>query len=393
MKFLLFFTILIPCILGCAKTDGIAVEVTNPLPNDREGEIIAISLTDLYAHGLKDPTKIIVTDSRNEQQVIQQITYDSLLIFPVNVPAKGSSKYIIGEGQSEEFPARTYGRLVPERKDDICWENDRIAYRTYGPALEATGEINNGNDIWVKRTSELIIDHRYALELGPETQAELARLNKIDKQAAKAFRDSTSYHIDHGNGLDCYSVGRTLGAGAMAPYVNDTLWLANNFTQAEVLDNGPLRFTCKLAYAPFNVNGQKISEQRLISLDAGTHFNRTTVTYEGAPDQMPVAAGIVLHGTDDYMMAPEAGFICYNDPPTKKDGQTYIAVLFPQGQWETKIGCNHLLAISTYSSDQGITYYWGAGWSKFGFATSAEWKQYAQRQAKLLRTPLQVRLK
>ena len=26
------------------------------------------------------------------------------------------------------------GRFVPERRDDFAWENDRIAFRVYGPA-------------------------------------------------------------------------------------------------------------------------------------------------------------------------------------------------------------------------------------------------------------------
>jgi len=30
----------------------------------------------------------------------------------------------------------------------VAWENDRIAFRTYGPALQATGEKAVGYDIW-----------------------------------------------------------------------------------------------------------------------------------------------------------------------------------------------------------------------------------------------------
>jgi len=42
------------------------------------------------------------------------------------------------------------GRLVPERKDDFTWENNRSAFRLYGPALKATGEISNGMDFWAE---------------------------------------------------------------------------------------------------------------------------------------------------------------------------------------------------------------------------------------------------
>ena len=43
--------------------------------------------------------------------------------------------------------AKVFGRHVPERKDDFAWENDRIAFRMYGPALEADGEISSGIDV------------------------------------------------------------------------------------------------------------------------------------------------------------------------------------------------------------------------------------------------------
>ena len=40
------------------------------------------------------------------------------------------------------------GRQYPERLDDVAWENDRAAYRAYGPALQEKGERAFGYDIW-----------------------------------------------------------------------------------------------------------------------------------------------------------------------------------------------------------------------------------------------------
>ncbi len=37
---------------------------------------------------------------------------------------------------SRSRPSRRY---VPERLDDFAWENDKIAHRTYGPALARAG--------------------------------------------------------------------------------------------------------------------------------------------------------------------------------------------------------------------------------------------------------------
>ncbi len=41
-------------------------------------------------------------------------------------------------------------RFVPERMDDFAFENDKVAFRVYGPALKNSQE-NNGTDCWLKR--------------------------------------------------------------------------------------------------------------------------------------------------------------------------------------------------------------------------------------------------
>ena len=61
----------------------------------------------------------------------------------------------------KKYLCGTFCRFVPERSDDFAWENDRIAFRMYGPALERTGEISSGIDIWAKRTRKPVIERWY----------------------------------------------------------------------------------------------------------------------------------------------------------------------------------------------------------------------------------------
>ena len=51
-------------------------------------------------------------------------------------------------------------RFVPERKDDFAFENDKVAFRIYGPTLRDSKE-NSGVDCWVKRVDYPIIDKWY----------------------------------------------------------------------------------------------------------------------------------------------------------------------------------------------------------------------------------------
>ena len=114
------------------------------------------------------------------------------------------------------------GKQYPERVDDIAWENDRTAYRLYGPALQKSGERAFGIDVWLKNTPELEVEQRYNTELSNHKRIqELKSKGKNDE--AFQLEIATTYHFDHGNGLDCYKVGPTLGCGAPALMENGRL--------------------------------------------------------------------------------------------------------------------------------------------------------------------------
>ena len=340
-------------------------------------------------------------------QIPYQVTYDNKIIFPVSVKAGESVTYKIMPGTPEEIKTITCGKQYPERVDDIAWENDRIAFRTYGPALQATGEKAYGCDIWVKCISEPVVELRYKTELDPETKAKIAELRKSDPKAAKQLAESVSYHIDHGNGLDYYKVGPTLGAGTSALLVNDSIVYPYCYKDYQILDNGPLRFTVKLVYNPLNVKGSNnVIENRTISLDAGSQMNKYTITYDNLTETASVVTGIVLHEpSEDYQADVTKGYIAYADPIDPTNGQIYIAAVFPEKINDAKAvifsdkekaerGANgHVLAYSTYKPGNTYTYYSGAGWSKWGFEDSAKWFEYVQNFAQNLKEPLTVTIK
>ncbi len=291
--------------------------------------------------------------------------------------------------------------------DDVAWENDRIAFRTYGPALQASGEKAYGCDIWVKCVSEPIVDMRYKTELDPETRAKIAELRKSDPKAAQQLAESVSYHIDHGNGLDYYKVGPTLGAGTSALLANDSIVYPYCYKDYQILDNGPLRFTVKLVYNPLTVKeNNNVIETRVISLDAGSQMNKYTITYDNLTEATPVVTGIVLHEpSEDYQADAAKGYIAYADPADPANGQIYVAAVFPEKVNEAKAvtfsdkekaergADGHVLAYSTYNPGSSYTYYSGAGWSKWGFENSAKWFDYVQKFAQDLKQPLTVTVK
>lgn len=388
---------------ACTQEKSVDVTISNPYAMDRSKEITEISMD---AVAKLNGESFIISDN-NGSEVPYQITYDKKIIFPVDVNANSSVTYQIKPGTPKEIATIACGNHYPERVDDVAWENDRIAFRTYGPALQATGEQAFGYDIWTKRVSEPVVDMRYKTELNPETRAKIAELQKTDKQAARELANSISYHIDHGNGLDYYKVGPTLGAGTSALLANDSIVYPYCYKDYAILDNGPLRFTVKLVYNPLKVkDNANVVETRLLSLDAGSQMNKITLSFANLNEATPIVTGIVLHHPSmEYQADASKGYIAYADPENSLDGQIYIGAVFPENLSDAKAvnfsdtekkqrgAEGHVLAYSTYEPGSEYTYYTGAGWSKWGFQNSAEWFKYVQNFAQKIKQPLQVSIK
>ena len=256
-------------------------------------------------------------------------------------------------------------------KDDFNWENDRVAYRMYGPALQATGEISSGIDIWAKRTDKLVADKWYADELSGKS----------------------TYHNDNGEGLDFYKVGPTLGAGAAAPYVDNQLWFSRNFENYTILDKGPLRITFRLDYGVFNAgpSGQ-LTSSRIISLDAGSQLNKIRQIYEFKSEKMPVAAGIVMRNSPDeeIFIDKNRNFAAHAEPADSLNGILYQAITAPTAFTDIEKKHNHLLGLQTVRPSEPFIYYSGGGWSKYGFKTFEDWVKYVSEFSEKLHSPLTI---
>lgn len=339
------------------------------------------------------------------QEVAYQLTYDGKVLIDASVRPCGTAVYTIKKGTPKTFVNTCYGRMYPERVDDIAWENDRAAYRCYGPALQRSGEDAYGNDVWVKNTPDLVVEQRYYIE--DVMKPVIAELKKTDKAAADSLNKVTSYHFDQGHGLDCYKVGPTLGCGTPALMDGDNLVFPYCYKDYEILDNGPLRFTVRLVYNPATVKGDNnVVETRLLSLDKGSNFNRMTVWYDGLTQPSDVASGVVIHTEDTESVVLGKNYVLYADPTDNPKGQNFqifVAALFPEGITETRKlmydnptrgNAGHALGIKKdYKSGEKFTYYFGSAWSKYDCRTQQEWQTRVDTFMENLREPLTITLK
>lgn len=394
---------------ACNDSRTVTVTVTNPLAMERSNEMVEVSMETVTDRlGLADTAQIVVLNA-DGQQVPYQITYDGKVIFPAAIAAGGTATYTIQTGTPEAFDVKACGRCYPERMDDMAWENDLVAFRAYGPALQAKGERGFGYDLFTKyNTTEPILEAMYAKELDKETLAKIAELKKTDPKAAAELSRERSYHIDHGYGMDCYAVGPTLGAGVAALMVNDSIIYPWCYKSQEILDNGPLRFTVKLEFTPLTVKGDStVVETRLITLDAGSHLNKTAVSYSNLKETLPIVAGIVLHEPDGAVVADAAnGYITYVDPTTGPDnGKIFMGaavptvvkdaktVLFSEKEKKERNNADgHVLAVSDYEPGSEYVYYWGFAWDKADIKTADAWNRYMADFAQKVRNPLTVKV-
>ncbi len=373
----LFLLLLSGAMMAAPAPKMLTVTVTNPLNEARTHEIVELTAP---------PHAVLVHDAQG-QLLPSQRTYDGKLLFPATVSARGEATYTLTPAQIPyTYTTLACGRVYPERADDVAWENDLVAFRAYGPALQKRGERAYGHDIWCKRaTPHPVVEQRYFNEL----------------------KRGITYHRDHGNGLDCYKVGPTLGAGAPALLHEGALAYPWAYETCQILDNGPLRFTVRLTY-PKRTLGETsdIIETRLISLDAHTHFNKTTVSYSGLTAPTPMAVGIVQHiGSKQSLIRPEL-LLCDDPTERPKDnaetGTLFVGALFPtpatsatflplsQKARKATAAEGHLIATTTAPNATPYTYYWGSGWSRSDIPTWEAWTQCAQATLRRLQNPLQI---
>ena len=364
------------------------VTVTNKSAIDRKGEIVEVKTCNKKSCIIG---KSFVLKNDKGEEVGYQLTYNDKkqitgFIFQADVKANSTSTYSISEGTPIPVVAKTFGRFVPERKDDFAWENDFAAYRMYGPAL-AKENPSNGVDYWAKKTDLLIVDEFYNGEL----------------------KQGLSYHRDRGHGLDFYKVGHTLGCGGIAPYVSDSLWVGNHFDKYKVLENGPLRTVFTLTYDSVRVGNDFYKETITIISTAGSLLNKAVVSYTGKSQKMQLATGIFLHDGKGRLesnisekrsknkIVNKEGRLSYSEKATSEfgepSGRNYVGVVVPTSVNQFLKKNAHSLILSDYLIGSNFTYYFGGGWNEYKFPTDAEWFKAVQEFQLKVSNPLTVKLK
>jgi hypothetical protein len=354
----------------------VTITVENKENTPRTDEVISIPWPSLLAIGTNiDTANFSVSNVATKEKIPFQFELQGKntiqhLLLQVSVPMQSTITLSIDKVKSSLQVTKTYGRFVPERKEDFAWENDKIAFRMYGKELENTPkEMAYGMDVWVKSTQRMVINERY-----------------------KRGR----YHENLGDGMDYYHVGLTLGAGNIAPYLNDSIYYSRNYVRWKILDNGPLRTTFQLEYDDWDVAGKKVKAIKTISLDAGSQLNKVQALYTYSDtSSLPIAVGIIKRKDPGTLLFDEKqGVMGYWEPEMGDYGITGVGCVFITNPTQMKLTNQQLLTISPSVKNKPFIYYTGAAWNKAGVYTSADqWFSYLHQFKNHLNNPLLISLK
>jgi hypothetical protein len=384
---------------GVLFAAGVAITVTQDLDAARPASVIAVPFHEIDAivPGLR-MYHIIVRDPKgralplqitNYQHDHHGAKYDDLVFSYDFEPGEKRAVFTlepVATATPPEAPC-VYARPVPERFDDMAWENDRIAHRMYGaalngPAAAAVGEKLRGSgiDVWAKRVTYPIVDRWYA-------------------------KGHDQFHQDgEGEGLDLYSIGGTRGAGGTGVWDGTKLWTSDNYAHAQVFSNGPRRAVFRLSYAPWDAGAAgKIEEVKQFTVDCGRNFDAVESTFKFAKSKAVVAIGITDH-------PPYTGYppgVLTQDPDGRwmslweenKDGGLGVAVILDNGAQPAGFAHqppeklpgfgDHLLLVK--ATHEPVRYFTGAGWNRSGnFKTREDWETYVKAFAAQVAHPLKV---
>ncbi|KDN55064.1 DUF4861 domain-containing protein [Flavobacterium seoulense] len=374
-----------------AQNESAKISIKNNLDFTRK-EVVSVSGKQLsnLLKGKKEKELRIKKAGTSEFVVLQWIDYNQdgiadELLFQAEVLAKSKANFEVFFDANiplVESKITTYSRFVPERTDDYAWENDKVAFRTYGPDAQKRveekrpeGTLTSGIDLWLKRTDKPIINKWYA----------------------ENAKKSGYYHIDHGEGYDPYQVGPSRGTGGTGIWEDDKLLVSKNFVNYKTIAVGPLRTVFELVYAPWSP--YEVKETKRISLDLGSNFSKFEISIDSQKPIPNYATGISLHDNKgEVKINKKEGWFRHAE---KIDG-----VLLGEGivlnpklvndafSNVSKEKDRSDLLVVTQPKENKLTYYAGFAWQKSGqISNESDWDALLQKKAKMLANPLRVTIK
>ncbi len=390
---------------GCKSKEGSEqagnlqkIQAENSLEYDRINTMLSFDLSELQSQKSElDLNKLVVMNG--EQEIPSQLMENQLLFVIDTLKASSKCDFSIQQvPQKKNYPKKTQAelsvkqgghfenrkyiggefsnidflRVPPEHTDHSFfiryegpgWESDMVGYRFYL-------DWRNATDAFGKKTSDMVLQN--------------VGLDGFD-----------SYHELQPWGMDVLKVGKALGIGTLAIYLDSMAVRVENTDSVtcKVKENGTLYSAIETNYYGWKAGKDRFDVKSILSIHAGTRLTHHEVSINGQPDNL--CTGIVKDKNarlfTDYGSHSQYGYIATYGIQSLNNDRLGLAVFFSNGDFKgfTEDEFSHIVKLDAL--DGNMHYYFLAAWEleKEGFNNEKDFMDYIKKVAVELANPVQV---
>ncbi|MCV9388835.1 DUF4861 domain-containing protein [Reichenbachiella ulvae] len=375
------------------------VTVSNPLNIDREAAFVHIPVRELPADFLPGafvvkngdqeiPSQFIkkgkaglafVVDLDAEEEKQFTVSYSSK---PTTYPKKTQAEISVktgGKFENRKYIGGDFKNIdslkVPDEHTDHSyyiryegpgWESDKVGYRFYL-------DWRNATDVFGKTTNEPVLQ-----QVG---------LDGFD-----------SYHEMQDWGMDVLKVGKSLGIGSVASFVDSVAQRVaeTDSVICKIEENGAIYSSFETTYFGWKIHDQSVKLTSDISIHAGTRLTRQKLHIDQSIDNL--CTGInKIEGTEIFRTIGSKnhyGYIATYGAQSLNGDNLGMVVFFHPLQFARfdEDENSHIVVLQPHVGD--LEYYFAAAWElePNGITTAEEFDAYIRQMAAQLAQPVNVKI-
>lgn len=272
-----------------------------------DGEILVSQCDDLDGDGTWDELAFLCNLKSGEKQKIYFSSSDSMPFFEVRTNVRfGKITKPFGEIRDTLRIKDTKFTTPAFQMEGPAWENEWIAFRNYY-------DTRNGIDIFGKTSSGLVLD--------------------------SVGVNGRTYHTLSNWGMDILKVGNSLGAGAIALGIGDSLYRIGPCDEGHyrLIAEGPVRLMFELTYKNVPAGKRFYDVVHRISMSAGDRYYKSQVWVDKLQGDESLVTGIVnLHNVPVDTFCQDNIKIVYSLGNQAIDGELLgMALMVPREFYES----------------------------------------------------------
>jgi len=254
---------------------------------------------------------------------------------------------------------RTVVCYNPSGGQNVGWENDRIAFRVYGPSVR--DRVGSGVDVWAKSVDFPVIERWYRL-------------------SACGF----AYHVDRGEGCDFYDVGNSRGCGGTAVWRNGQPFVSKTYATQRIVANDAKEIEFTLTFEPWEAAGITVTEEKTVRMVSGTNFFQVVSIFKTSGEKdLTVGIGLSTFGRPDVTKDAARGRLSCWEEVGSGHGALGTAVIVDPGICAGFVRTDkEEFVLAQVRANRPFTYYVGAGWAgNPRFRKQGSWNEYLDQEA------------